>query len=37
VQLGSSLSPLHDRFPGNLVEEAAADAAELTALKAELH
>lgn len=37
VQLGSSLSPLHNRFPGNLVQEAAADAAELTALKAELH
>lgn len=37
VQLGSSMSPLHDRFPGNLVEEAASDAAELTALKAELH
>ena len=37
VQLGSSLSPLHDRFPGNLVKAAAADAAELTALKAELH
>jgi len=28
---------LHDRFPGNLVEEAAADATELNALKAELH
>ena len=36
VQLGSSLSPLNNRFPGNLVEEAATDAAELTALKAEL-
>ncbi len=37
VQLGSSMSPLNNRFPGNLVEEAAAEAAELTALKAELH
>jgi len=37
VQLGSSLSPLHDRFPGRMVREAAADLAELTALKAELH
>jgi O-antigen/teichoic acid export membrane protein len=37
VQFGSKLSPLHDRFPGKLVEEAATEAAELTALKAELH
>jgi O-antigen/teichoic acid export membrane protein len=36
VQLGSSLSPLHDRFPGSMVNEAAAEASELTALKAEL-
>jgi O-antigen/teichoic acid export membrane protein len=37
VQFGSNLSPLHDRFPGKMVEEAAAEAAQLTALKAELH
>src|SRR5580704_4677428 len=37
VQIGSSMSPLNNRFPGNLVKEAAADAAELTVLKAELH
>ena len=37
VELGSSVSPLHNRFPGKLVEEAAAQAAELTALKAEMH
>ncbi|HVA79557.1 MAG TPA: polysaccharide biosynthesis C-terminal domain-containing protein, partial [Candidatus Binataceae bacterium] len=37
VKLGSSVSPLHDRFPGNLAEEAAAQATELTALKAEMH
>ena len=37
VQFGSRLSPLHDRFPGRMVEEAAEDAAQLTALKAELH
>ena len=37
VQFGSKLSPLHDRFPGKLVEEASTEAAELTALKAELH
>jgi hypothetical protein len=37
VQFGSKLSPLHDGFPGKLVEEAASEAAELTALKAELH
>jgi O-antigen/teichoic acid export membrane protein len=37
TQWGCSLSPLHDRFPGRLSEEAASDAAELTALKAELH
>jgi O-antigen/teichoic acid export membrane protein len=37
VQIGSSMSPLNNRFPGKLVKEAADDAAELTALKAELH
>ncbi|HYB90326.1 MAG TPA: hypothetical protein VEC38_04695 [Candidatus Binataceae bacterium] len=37
VELGSRLSPLHDRFPGTLLTEAAADAAALTALKADLH
>ena len=37
VQLGSSMSPLNNRFPGNLVQEAATESAELTALKAELH
>jgi O-antigen/teichoic acid export membrane protein len=37
VQFASKLSPLHDRFPGKLEEEAASEAAELTALKAELH
>ncbi|MDO8433621.1 MAG: hypothetical protein Q7S58_14545 [Candidatus Binatus sp.] len=37
VEWGSKLSPLNDRFPGNLVEEAAAESGELTALKAELH
>ncbi len=37
VEFGSKLSPLHDRFPGYLVEEANAEAATLTALKAELH
>jgi hypothetical protein len=37
VAWGSSLSPLQDRFPGRLVEEATAEAAALTALKAELH
>ncbi len=37
VQFGSMLSPLQDRFPGQLVEEAAAQARELTALKAEMH
>ncbi len=37
VQLGSSVSPLQNRFPGRMVEEASAEAATLTALKAELH
>jgi len=36
AQLGSRLSPLHDRFPGMLLAEAAADAAALTALKTKL-
>jgi O-antigen/teichoic acid export membrane protein len=36
VELGSLLSPLGDRFAGRLVAEAANEAAELTALKAEL-
>ncbi len=37
VEIGSTLSPLHNRFPGNLVEEASAQADELTAMKAEMH
>ncbi len=37
VEIGSRLSPLHNRFPGNSVEEAAAQARELTTLKAEMH
>jgi O-antigen/teichoic acid export membrane protein len=36
VAIGSSLSPLHNRFPGNLTLEAADEAARLTALKADL-
>ncbi len=36
VELGSMVSPLGDRFPGRMVAEAASEAAELTALKAEL-
>lgn len=36
VELGSSLSPLRDRFPGNLVAEASTQALELTAMKTEL-
>jgi len=34
VDFGSSLSPLHDRFPGKLVHEAAAEAETLTSGKA---
>jgi hypothetical protein len=37
VEWASQMSPLNNRFPGNLVEEAAVEARELTALKAELH
>ncbi|HXW84770.1 MAG TPA: hypothetical protein VEJ86_10225 [Candidatus Binataceae bacterium] len=37
AQLGSSLSPLHDRFPGKLAAEAFSESTALTALKAELH
>jgi O-antigen/teichoic acid export membrane protein len=37
TSLGCALSPLHGRFPGRMTEEAATDAAELTALTAELH
>ncbi|HYL59789.1 MAG TPA: hypothetical protein VEU51_13040, partial [Candidatus Acidoferrales bacterium] len=36
VEWASQMSPLNNRFPGNLVEEAAVEAGELTALKAEL-
>ena len=37
VEWASKMSPLNDRFPGNLVEEAAAESGALNALKAELH
>jgi O-antigen/teichoic acid export membrane protein len=37
VEIGSMLSPLHNRFPGNMVEEASAQANALTAMKAEMH
>jgi O-antigen/teichoic acid export membrane protein len=37
VEFASNLSPLHDRFPGRMVEEAAQEATQLTDLKAELH
>jgi O-antigen/teichoic acid export membrane protein len=37
VEWASQMSPLNNRFPGNLVEEAAVESRELTALKAELH
>ena len=34
VSFASHLSPLHDRFPGKMVHEAAAEARKLTAEKA---
>jgi O-antigen/teichoic acid export membrane protein len=37
VSFASRLSPLHDRFPGKLVHEAALEARQLTAEKAVLH
>ncbi len=37
VAFASRLSPLHDRFPGKMVHEAALEAAQLTAEKAILH
>jgi len=37
VNLGASLSPLHNRFPGKLDAEASAEAAQLTLSKVELH
>jgi hypothetical protein len=37
VAWASAMSPLNDRFPGRLAEEASEEASELTALQAELH
>ncbi len=36
VEFGTFLSPLHNRFPGKMLAEAASDASELTALKTTL-
>jgi hypothetical protein len=36
AHFGSSISPMHERFPGKLVQEAALEAQQLTAAKAQL-
>ena len=37
VNLGTSLSPLHNRFPAKLDEDASREAAQLTAAKVQMH
>ena len=37
VNIGCSLSPLHNRFPAKLNAEAALEAAQLTAAKVQMH
>jgi hypothetical protein len=37
VNVGTSLSPLHNRFLGKLGDEAALEASQLTAAKVEMH